>query len=947
MKLLSRIWLVALAWLIFTTVGNGSTITWKNGASGNWSDAANWHPGQVPGPSDTAVITAKGTYTVTLDTNASVGGLILGAGDGNTQTLLLDGQTFTLDGQATINTNGVIDLSSGIFFGETNSTGAIINGPLTCSGGALAGVLTLASNSVLNLYGPSNTFTGLVVFTNYGTVDWSNVDLLCPAMFIYNYGLWDAQTDNAFNTANSETVFDNYGTFRKDGGNGVTLFGTNAIFYNAGTLDAEIGGINFSNGDGGGFFNAATNASISLGNFTLAGDATFSGTGTVQGNLSGNNGIIHGGPVFDYGSLSGTLTVASNGVANLVGISGETPPIYFNALTLTNYGTVNWSRLGLEVQSDSEIDNYGLWDAQDNSTMNGILGAAMAIFNNYGTFRKSGGSLAGGDTLLYWDTTFNNFGTVDAEVGLLQIWNGINCSSGSVINTASNAVNNSDATLSGDVYFTGAGDFDGYLNGNNAVIHGMVPTDEIGLEGVLTLASNSVLYLAAVPEQLVSFDGTTFTNYGTVICTSSHLGGGLSPQIYNYGLWDITTNTYFFGANDGGGGITTFNNFGVVRKDGTPFSIATFDSATAFNNFGTLDDETGAIVLSYGYGGGIVNTTTNVGVGMGLGNFTVAGDMTFTGTGPVQGTFFGDNGVIHGSMILDYGSFSGTLTVASNAVANLVGILGETTPISFNALTLTNYGTVVWSNLNLEGESSPQIYNYGLWAAETDNTFYGGGGGGTTVFNNHGTLRKNGGFPGPPNLSYTLFDGAVTLTNSSLIDAQTGLLEFFGNCSLGGGTLNFAINGSSDYAEIDFLGAPLAGSLNANFNNGFSPAAGDSFLIINDEPETGTFMSLNLPHLPPPLSWQADYNSYGGDFFTLSIASASPQLSAAINVNGSSISLSWDGLLGQTYQVQCATNLAPTDWINLGNPIPGTNGPITVSDAFGASPQKFYRIELQ
>jgi hypothetical protein len=59
------------------------------------------------------------------------------------------------------------------------------------------------------------------------------------------------------------------------------------------------------------------------------------------------------------------------------------------------------------------------------------------------------------------------------------------------------------------------------------------------------------------------------------------------------------------------------------------------------------------------------------------------------------------------------------------------------------------------------------------------------------------------------------------------------------------------------------------------------------------------------------------------------------------------MSLSWDGLLGQTYQVQCATNLAPANWVDLGDPITGTNGPITVLDSLSASPNKYYRIESQ
>ena len=151
--------LPTLALFLATSPLHANTITWKTGTSGNWSDTANWNPKHVPGAGDTAVITVSGTYTVTLDVNASVGGLVLGATDGTTQTFLINGQTFTLAGQATVNSGGQFNLSSRAFNGNTNSGGAVFNGTLLCSGGALAGNLTLASNSVLSLTGTStNSF---------------------------------------------------------------------------------------------------------------------------------------------------------------------------------------------------------------------------------------------------------------------------------------------------------------------------------------------------------------------------------------------------------------------------------------------------------------------------------------------------------------------------------------------------------------------------------------------------------------------------------------------------------------------------------------------------------------------------------------------------------------------------------------------------------------------
>jgi hypothetical protein len=101
-----------------------ATITWTNTSGGNWNGAANWSPNQVPGSSDTAVITNAGTYTVTLNASASVAGLVVGATNGaGTQTFLINGQTFTLNGQATINSNGLFDFNSGSLAGTVALSG--------------------------------------------------------------------------------------------------------------------------------------------------------------------------------------------------------------------------------------------------------------------------------------------------------------------------------------------------------------------------------------------------------------------------------------------------------------------------------------------------------------------------------------------------------------------------------------------------------------------------------------------------------------------------------------------------------------------------------------------------------------------------------------------------------------------------------------------------------
>jgi hypothetical protein len=608
--------------------------------------------------------------------------------------------------------------------------------------------------------------------------------------------------------------------------------------------------------------------------------------------------------------------------------------VSFDGTTLTNYGTVIWASSTMGGGDSPQIYNYGLWDITTNTYFSGGNGGGggTTTFNNYGTVRKDGNP----STLAAFDnnTIFNNFGALDIKAGDLAIENG-NSISGSVMNTVSNAVTYLDTaySLSGDVCFTGEGDIYGYLNGNNAVIHGVVTASSTVFTGCLTIASNSVVNLVANFGSPISFNGLTLTNCGTVVWSNLDLDCNSGVEVYNYGLWDALTGNTFYGDANGGFFTSDFNNYGTFRKDGDSSSV-NFDDEVNFNNFGTLNAGSGGVSISGGGGNGTFNAASNNVVS--LGNFGLFGGSTFTGSGLVAGNLTGTNAVIHGALNFYYGTLQGTLTVASNAVANLAGANGLNTPINLWFLTLTNCGTVVWSNLDLDCEGV-QACNYGLWDALTGNTFAGGEF--MSVFNNYGTFRKDG------DATSTTFDSATTYNNPGKTDVQNGSLVLQGACSLTNGTLNFGISGLSQAGTIYLANTTvLTGRLSANFENHYSPAVSNSFAVVEYSSVTGMFTSLCLPPLSAGLSWQTDYSS---TTFSLSIIpTPPPRLSAGLNVSGNSISLSWSGQSGQTYQVQCTTNLAPADWVKLGSSIPGTNGTMTVSDGIGAA-QKFYRVEVQ
>ncbi len=196
--------LVALAMvgLLTWVFSQGQTIRWKDPISGNWSDPTKWDLGRVPTATDNVLIDAAGTYTVTLDVNATVASLTLGGASG-TQTLDQNAYTLTLNGASTISTNGVYNLIGGTLTGSGSLT---VNGTMNWSGGTVTGTGAFTVNSPLNISGTDVKYLDGRTITNKGTANWTGtgyVNMRNTAVFDNqagatldlqvdsDYGFWD------------------------------------------------------------------------------------------------------------------------------------------------------------------------------------------------------------------------------------------------------------------------------------------------------------------------------------------------------------------------------------------------------------------------------------------------------------------------------------------------------------------------------------------------------------------------------------------------------------------------------------------------------------------------------------------------------------------------------------------------------------------------------------
>src|SRR5688572_9589226 len=219
----------------------GATVSWVNPVSGNWNTAANWSSGSVPGAADDVVISAVGTYTVTLNVNASVNSLTIGAASG-TPSLANANQTLTI-GSGTVGVNGAVNMTGGTL---TVNGPLTVNGSFTFGGGTINGSSKITNNSVFTLSGNTGKAWHNVTLDNIGTfVSYSGSYIYLYNAPVFNNlsgGTYDIQTDSGYYIGSGGApTFNNSGVVTKSGGTGIKDF--YFIFNNNNQLDVQSGSL--------------------------------------------------------------------------------------------------------------------------------------------------------------------------------------------------------------------------------------------------------------------------------------------------------------------------------------------------------------------------------------------------------------------------------------------------------------------------------------------------------------------------------------------------------------------------------------------------------------------------------------------------------------------------------------------------------------------------------
>ena len=364
----------------------------------------------MPGSADTAIITNDGTYTVTMDVGPTIAGLVVGATTGvNTQTLLANGKTLTLGGQATVNAQGGLISTMARWPGR-----ARYPAPSTGRGHAPSRQHADGGDQRLGA-GDGQRHTIYGTLTNAGTMRLVDAGLTLNGdglLVLVNLpgALVDMQSDVGISYYYTTEVMVNQGTVRKSGGSGTSVLQPN--LSNSGTVDVESGTLSLYNGDGAGLFLTGAGATLAYtrtytidpggqlagagtnllasGTFTLNGSMTAANAVLAAGTLGGTNGVLGGNLDLEGRNHRGRqhATVATNG---LVWVTGNGTRI---SGTLTNAGTMRLVDAGLTLSGDGLLVLVNLpgalVDMQSDVGISYYYGTEVMV--NQGTVRKSGGS---------------------------------------------------------------------------------------------------------------------------------------------------------------------------------------------------------------------------------------------------------------------------------------------------------------------------------------------------------------------------------------------------------------------------------------------------------------------------------------------------------------------------------------------------------------------------
>ena len=858
--------------------------------------------------------------TIQGGTLSSSGGAVLGVPTGG-NTATLDGSTPT--GQVTLAGNFTIgDNGTAVLLGTINNTGTILvsaagnftflrmNGPVTLTG---KGTVTMSSagtgQAVINedcscnasLTNVNNTIEGTGQVGNNGLPLANQGTILANAASplnvnpgsLTNSGLMEATgggtlqlTNGVVNNA-AGTIEVNGSTSAVQFANGVTIQGGTLTTLNNGVLGVSTGTSMTLDG-------ATLGKLTNSGTFTIADNSTavllgtINNTGTILINAVGDATFLRmNGPVTLTGTgtvtlVSGTAQAIINAdcscgavLTNAGNLIQGTGQIGNNGLPVVNMGTILANASSPLTVNPAALTNQGLMEA----IAGGVLQITNGSINNAaGTIEVNGATsavqFANGVTIQGGTLTTLNSGVLGVPTGTSMTLDG-STPAGIVTNTGTFTIaDNSTAVLLGTINNTAT-----------IQINAVADTTFLRINGPVSLTgTGTVTLISGAGQAVINADcscGAVLTNAGNVIQGTGQIGNnGLT--VINQGTIDanaatpLTVNPNTL-TNQGlleatAGGVLQLSNATIPNNGGT-ISVSGATSSVQFVNGTTIQGGT----VTTANGGVLGSTSGNTITLDGSANaLTIGAGGTFTvGDGSTTDILGTINNL--GTLLVNSTGDPTFLTIPVGAVATFTGggtVATTNSANTINGASLVNSGNSIHDLAALDVNSFSQTSGLIQIAASGTAvipTFAVSGG----VAQIDGTLTVSGGLSVPTGGTLSGTGQIVSNVTSTGItqggdNPAPGILTISGGAADGftqgaAGAFDVVIGGTTagtQFSQVNASGAAsLAGTLNVSLINGFTPAAGNKFTILNAASVAGNFTTVNFPALTGNLVFNAVVNA--------------------------------------------------------------------------------------
>jgi hypothetical protein len=847
-----------------------STISWKYNTDGNWSNAANWSGGVLPGAGDSVILDTLSYHTITFasitDQIASLSAVtdsvvvssgslgILGAASFG-QNLTLNGGTLSLLGATArvtgtlADTAGLVTLGAGTVltlngltnFATTNGgTGPEIDGPGTISTLGTTNILSTYANAYTALtlgggvtwtFGTSTTDAGqIVVGDGYGlTASFGNAAGLTFSLTTDSAGIVNGQSRNTQNqTVYGSSTFSNAGTLAKTGGTGTSHI--YSLFTNTGAVTAATGTIEF---DGGGSFGGSLTGAgqIAFG----AGTATFASSvvlSTASLLFDGANASFVG-LLNDAGSLTlnnGTLTLdsGSNSIASLtqIGTNYDHLVLAGGSLSVTNadFGSGMFEGSGtLSTGGTTNVagyDNYAYYLGSNAVWVN--TGTVLQNYYVEVDYASGGGFSVVNQAGATWDITGdfslgannnNGIGSTFTNAGSFAKTGGTATTQVLSAFTSTGTV----AAIAGTTLeFDGGGSFAGSLTGAGTVAFA---AGTYTLKSGLSLTAGTVLFDGGTVTLAsnVNFaaggysevNGSVVLGGNTLTLASAFLGGG---AITGPGTIATSGTTTISGNNGGGvlylgGGVNVVNSGTINQAYYLYVNYPTGSGFSITNKVGASYNLTGNFNIGGNNANGVGSSFLNQGTFAKVAGSGVTQVISaFTSTGTVS-SLVGNLEFDGGGVLGGTLTGAGTISIASNTMTLSAGLVIKPGEFLLDGGNIALSASTTLSATPLTITGAPSTVNLDGFNLTLMNADIGCG----YLFGPGGTLTTNGTTTVAGYNNYGFTATGVTWVNNGLLNQNQ----------------TFYNDGSAGIAEINSATGTYA--LQGDFAYGYSNSIAGSF----------------------------------------------------------------------------------------------------------------------